>query len=310
MHGDQCGPWLGNTGSVPRRAAALALAAVLGACSSGGATGELTSGTGADPSSTGAPGPALATTTTSPPPAVGPSIENLMAGAGMTPLGRRLFVEARPELQEASRLEVDCGIDTPSEPGDTHTFGCLVRGRIHVRSFAAPELRDLSYAVAAHELLHVVYIRIPAAERRALDAELSAARAGNAVLEDRLSIYAESGDDTLDEVHSVLGAEFAGLSPALEAHYGRYFDRAKVLAAYQGTLGHRDDELRELKARAEELGRQLEALRDEMDALERAGDIRTYNARVTTYNAILREHNAAAGRFNEQLAEYRRLLTA
>ncbi|MFP5318601.1 MAG: hypothetical protein ACLGI2_09935 [Acidimicrobiia bacterium] len=290
---------------MPRRLAALALGVSLAGCSSGGPVAELATGT-----STTAVAPTLATTTTSPPPAVGPSIEDLMAGAGMTPLGRRLFVEARPELQEASRLDVDCGIDTPSEPGDTHTFGCLVRGRIHVRSFSAPELRDLSYAVAAHELLHVVYIQTPPAERRVLDGELAAARAGNAVLEDRLSIYAERGDDTLDEVHSVLGAEFPGLSPALEAHYGRYFDRAKVLAAYQSTLGHRDDELRELKSRAEELGRRLEALRDEMDALEAAGDIRTFNARVTTYNSILREHNTAARQFNEQLAEYRRLLAA
>lgn len=301
---------------MPRRAATAAaltavVALVLGACG-GGPTAELTTGTTAPATTapaTAAP-PAPTTSTTSPPPAVDRSIEALMDGAGMTPLGRRLFVAARPELQDAARLAVDCGVDAPAEPGDTHTFGCVIRGRIHVRSFGAPELRDLSYAVAAHELLHVVYVQLPAAERRTLDAELTAARAGNEVLEDRLSIYAESGDDTPAEVHSVLGAEFGGLSPALEAHYGRYFDRAKVLAAYQGTLGFRDDEMREIKARAEALGRQLEALRAEMDALEAAGDIRGFNARVGTYNAILREHNAAARQFNELLADYRRLLAA
>ena len=299
---------------MPRRpaataATALALALALAGCSDGGGPlAELATG----PSTTvAAPTvPTVATTTTSPPPAVGSSIEDLMNGAGMTALGRRLFVGARPELQEAARLEVDCGIDVPSEPGDTHTFGCLVRGRIHVRSFAAPELRNLSYAVAAHELLHVAYLQLPAAERIRIDAELAAARSGNALLQDRLSIYAETGDDTLDEVHSVLGAEFADLPPALEAHYGRYFDRAKVLDAYQSTIGHRDDDLRALKDRAEELGGRLEALRDEMDALEAAGDLRTYNARVTTYNSILREHNTAVRQFNEQLAEYRRLLAA
>lgn len=293
-----------------RRLAALGLAVVLGGCSGGGGpTAELATA----PSTTAAAeptAPTVATTTTSPPPAVGPSIEDLMDGAAMTPLGRRLFVGARPELQDASRLETDCGIDTPSEPGDTHTFGCLVRGRIHVRSFGAPELRDLSYAVAAHELLHVAYIQLTPAERRTLDAELAAARSGNADLEDRLSIYAETGDDTLDEVHAVLGAEFPGLSLALEAHYSRYFDRARVLAAHQSTLGHRNDELQSLKDRAEELGRQLEGLRAEMDALEAAGDIRTYNARVTTYNSILREHNNAARRFNDLLDDYRRLLAA
>ncbi|HEX6597110.1 MAG TPA: hypothetical protein VF045_09255 [Acidimicrobiales bacterium] len=290
-------------------AAVAVAAAVLAGCSGGGPTAELATGTSSVPETT-VTLPVATTSTTSPPPPVGRSIEELMDGAGMTALGRRLFVGARPELQDAARLATDCGIDAPSEPGDTHTFGCVVRGRIHVRSFGAPELHGLTYAVAAHELLHVVYLQLPVSERTRIDSELTAARTGNDVLEDRLSIYAESGDDTLDEVHSVLGAEFAGLSPALEAHYGRYFDRTKVLVAYQDTLGHRDDELREIKARADDLGRQLEALRDEMDSLEAAGDVRAFNARVATYNSILREHNAAAARFNAALAEYRRLLAA
>ena len=290
-------------------APALALLGALAACS---ASPEAQLST----ASTRPPGPsttvtlAPATTTTSPPPAVNATIEDLMEAAGMTTLGRRIFVAARPELQDAAGLATDCGLDVTAEPGGTHTFGCLVRGRIHVRSFGAPELHDLSYAVAAHELLHAVYIQLPAAERTRLDADLATARAGNARLEERLSVYAETADDTPNEVHSVLGSEFPDLSPALEAHYARYFDRSKVLSAYQRTLGGREDELFRLAGEAEELNARLEEMQAELDALEASGRISAYNALIPRYNSLIREHNAAARLYNERLSDYRRLIAA
>ena len=83
--------------------------------------------------------------------------------------------------------------------------------------------------------------------------ELNAARAANPALEERLEVYKEAGEDTPDEVHSLLGTEFAGLSPALEAHYAKYFDRNLVLDAFRRSLGDREDEIRALQARVDEL---------------------------------------------------------
>ncbi|MEA2843185.1 MAG: hypothetical protein QOJ69_856, partial [Actinomycetota bacterium] len=230
-------------------AVAVALSLVLSGCSSGSSG---SSGSGADPPPADSP----ASVTTAPPKAAAdPGIEDLMVSTGMTPRARRSFTKSDPQIEDASTLAVTCADVIDSAPGSSrsHTYGCVVDGNIHVRAFDRPEVRDLIYVSAAHELLHVVYAQLPRAERDSLDAELNAARAGSAVLEERLKVYKDAGEDTPDEIHSLLGTEFPGLSPALEAHYAKYFDRALVLDAFRRSLGDREDEIRALQARVDEL---------------------------------------------------------
>jgi hypothetical protein len=251
--------------------------------------------------------PTVATTTTIP---VDPAIEDIVAGAGMTDLGRRLFLSADPSVEDPATLVQSCeDVDAVARPeqGTSHTFGCLIDGRIHLRAFADPEVRDLVYVVAAHELLHVVYGRLTRSERLALDPELEAARQGNAVLEERLAVYAEVDEDTNNEVHSVLGSEFADLSPALEAHYGEYFDRVRVIDAFQRTLGDREDEIRALKASIADMEVRLDQLQAELDAHQAAGDIEAFNATVSRYNTLVAEHNTAVRRVNTLVDEDNRL---
>ena len=175
---------------------------------------------------------------------------------------------------------------------------------IHVRSFPRPEVRDLIYVSAAHELLHIVYVQLPRAERERLDVELNAARAGTPALEERLKVYKDSGEDTEDEVHSLLGTEFAGLSPALEAHYSKYFDRNLVLAAFRQSLGDREEEIRALQARVDELEQELTSLKATMDAQEAAGNVRAFNTNVARYNELVEEHNNAVAVSNQKVDEY------
>jgi len=247
---------------------------------------------------------APATTTTAP---VDPAIEDLMNGSGLTTVGRRLFLAARPVLQDPAELARDCARpDTTSEPGGTHTYGCVVRGQIHVRTFASPEVRDLSYVVAAHELLHVVYAQLPPSQRVRLNDDLTTARSGNDRLEERLRVYAETADDTPNEVHSVLGTEFGTVSPGLEAHFSLYFDRAVVLAAFRSTLGDREDELHRLEAQINEMDTRLKQTAARLDTL-RNTNVNAYNAGVAEYNALVRQHNATIRRYNNLLAEYKKL---
>ena len=79
-------------------------------------------------------------------------------------------------------------------------------------------------------------------------------------------MYAAVDEDTTNEVHSVLGTEFADLSPTLEAHYAEYFDRGLVIDAYQRTLGDREDEIRALKASIADMEVRLDHLQAELDA--------------------------------------------
>ncbi len=249
------------------------------------------------------PGP-VATTTPEP---LDPALEDLVAGAGMTDLGRQLFLSATPTVEDPATLVQSCAaVDATAGPDGAHTFGCLIDGQIHLRSFP-PEVQDLVYVVAVHELLHVVYGRLTRAERASLIPELEAVRQGNAVLEERLEVYAAVAEDTPNEVHSLLGSEFADLTPVLEAHYARYFDRARVLDVFQRTLGDREDEIRALKVSIESMEARLDAIQAQLDAQEAVGDIEGFNANVATFNALVAEHNAAVRRVNTLVDEDNRL---
>lgn len=244
------------------------------------------------------------TVTTAP---VDPSIEDLMSGAGLTTVGRRMFLAARPQLEDPAILARECARpDTAAEPSSTHTYGCVIRGQIHVRTFDNPEVHDLKYVVAAHELLHVVYAQLPPSQRLRLNDELAAARSGNDRLEDRLKVYAETADDTPNEVHAVLGTEFGDLPATLEAHFGLYFDRTAVLGKFRSTLGEREDELRRLEASINEMDARLKTMAARLDTL-RGANVTAYNAGVAEYNALVRQHNATIRQYNTLLAEYKRL---
>jgi hypothetical protein len=298
--------------AAPSRPAARVLAVVAALVALAGCGG---SGPGADLS--GAPRPAStlgargAPSTTATTVAVDPAIADVMAGAGMTDEGRRLFLQAQPSLEDHDGILQSCvGADATGGPEGAHTFGCVADGHIHVRTFTAPEIRDLTYVVAAHELLHVVYGRMAPAERARIDAELDSARSGNTVLEERLAVYAAVDEDSRNEVHSVLGTEFANLSPVLEDHYSRYFDRARVLAAFARTLGQREEAIRGLEATVKDTEAQIEPLEAQMDAFKAAGDLRDYNAQVPVVNALVSQHNAALDDLQSRVNEYNNLLAS
>jgi hypothetical protein len=252
-------------------------------------------------------GSGVVTTTTTTEP-LDPAVEDIVSGAGMTDLGRQLFLSADPSVEDPDTLAQSCAeVDVTAGPDGSHTFGCLIGGRIHVRSFADPEVRDLVYVVAAHELLHVVYGRLSRSERLALEPELQAARQGNPLLEERLEVYAAVAEDTPNEVHSLLGTEFADLGPVLEAHYNKYFDRDRVLQVFRVTLGDREDEIRALKASIEVMEAQLNDIQLELDRQDAVGDILGYNANVIRFNALVAEHNAAVRQVNALVDEDNRL---
>lgn len=247
------------------------------------------------------------TTTTEPLPA---DMAELAAATTMTERGRRLFLAARPAIEDGPTFAGNCGVENPTGSGGsrTHTAGCYFAGRIHLLAPDRAEARSLLYVVAAHELLHAVYGSLGPAERARIDAELEAARAGNARLEERLKPYA--GLPTLNnEIHSILGSEFDGLSPALEAHYAQYFsDRSVVVAARQRTLGAREDEIARLRAEVDALDNRIETLRATMISQRAAGDIRAYNASVDVFNGLIDRYNSTIDTLNAKIEEYNGLL--
>lgn len=265
----------------------------------------------ASPASSRAPAstaPLPSTTTTTLP----TQVADLITASTMTDRARRIFLAASPQVQDAATFARSCALDGQTSAAapqpHTQTHGCYVNGRIYLLAFERPEIHDLMYVVAAHELLHAVYAQLGPGERAALDAQLQAAREGNTRLEERLKAY-DPGPTVVNEIHSILGSEFDGLSPALEAHYAMFFtDRRAVLAARQRTLGAREDDMAERKAAVTELDARIEGLKDRQAALLAAGNIRTYNANVPALNALIDDYNAHIAELNQRIDEYNTLL--
>lgn len=256
-----------------------------------------------EPATTAAP-----TTTTTPVPA---DVADLVARTTMTERARRIFMAAQPAIEDPTTFAQNCGIDDAGDASGqprTHTQGCYVAGRIHLLARDRAESRDLLYVVAAHELLHAVYSELRPAERARIDAELAAARAGNERLEERLRPY-QSSPTLNNEIHSILGSEFADLTPALDAHYAQFFaDRSAVVAARQRTLGAREDEIRRLKVEVDDLDARITELKADQESLRAAGDFRSYNAYVGVVNGLIDRYNAAIRSLNALIQEYNGLL--
>lgn len=248
------------------------------------------------------------TTSTAP---VAADVQDLISGTTMTETARRIFLAAAPAIEDAATFAESCGVDRTSDSATeprTHTQGCYVAGRIHLLAPDRAEARDLLYVVAAHELLHAVYASLSPAERGRVDTEVLAARAGNGRLEARLEPYGDS-PTLVNEMHAILGSEFEGLSPALEAHYARYFlDRGALVAVRQRTLGAREDEIDRLRAEVDDLDARITALKDAQEELRAAGDIPAYNANVAVINGLIDRYNARVDALNARIEEYNRLL--
>jgi hypothetical protein len=292
---------------VPRR---WSLVLVVVALATGCTTPAADRATGPPPAP---PTTAAPTTTTTTTPPVAPDVADLMAGTTMTDRARRTFLAADPAVEDVATFARNCGVDaqpgSSSEPR-THTQGCYASGHIHLLAPDRPDAHDLLYVVAAHELLHAVYADLGPADRARIDAAVEAARVGNDRLQERLKPYGTT--PTLDnEIHSILGSEFDGLSPVLEAHYAQFFaNRAVLVADRQRTLGAREDEMRRLKADIADLDSRINALKDGQDALRAARDIATFNANVAVINGLISRYNAEVDTLNARIDDYNSLLGA
>jgi len=222
----------------------------------------------------------------------------------MTDRGRRIFLAAGPAIEDLTTFARNCGADkTPDSPDEAgvHTQGCYVNGRIHLLGTEKAEAGALLEVVAAHELLHAVYATLVHADRTRVDAEVEV---GNERLDERLRPYG-SGPTLDNEIHSILGSEFEGLSPGLEAHYAQFFaDRTQVVAARRRTLGQREDDIRAGKAQVADLDARIVSLKGAQERLGAAGDIRAYNANVPVINGLIARYNADVAVINGLIARY------
>lgn len=158
-------------------------------------------------------------------------ISALLKRIPLTEHGAVIFQASRPELSSREHFNQSCH----SHHAEISILGCFTKNRIYLYQIDAAKhgLDGIIESVAAHELLHAAWQRLPAWEHHALSQQLDLVYHQHQThLATALAGYPE--DEFWDELHSRVGTEIADLPPALEQHYARYFkDQDAVVGFYQ-----------------------------------------------------------------------------
>jgi hypothetical protein len=153
------------------------------------------------------------------------AIIELADRGGMSAYGRKLFYRTNPQLVEQTVIDSECAQEN---------LGCITEtGQVYILN--DPAHGNDMVVTAAHEMLHVAYLRLAKAERQKLNQYLTSQQAAlsDPTLNNKIAGIGDP-EERLDELHSYLGTEHGGLSAELERHYSLYFDdRAKVVEAYR-----------------------------------------------------------------------------
>lgn len=216
-----------------------------------------------------------------------PEIARIADAAGMNSKGKFYYYASQPTLDGSQHFNDEC---RRKEAGSA-ILGCYKAGKIYLYHVTDERLRGVVEVTAAHEMLHAVYERLSGAEKKQLEGLLAneEKKVTSHEFAERMAYYrrAQPGEH-YNELHSIIGTEFANLSPELEAHYARYFsDRKKVVDLHQ-----------RYSSTFHELKQGSAALRGELDGLAQQIDegSQSYNAEVAQINADIEQFNARAQR--------------
>lgn len=252
---------------------------------------------------------------------------NIVAIADETAMvgyARDMFFVSQPKVEDSEAFNLHC----------THTgeksvvLGCYVAQKIYLYNVTDVRLDGVVEVTAAHEMLHAVYERMDADEKARVDAMIEAElpKVTDERLQGLIALYAETEPgEKLNEMHSILGTEYPGLSPELEAYYKQYFsDRTKVVALaqkYQGAFTASQVRIADMSGRlqglkqkidgnTEEINRQRAEIESESERLNnlRGTDTAAYNAAVPGYNAKTRVYNNLVLATRQLIEEYNQLV--
>lgn len=199
----------------------------------------------------------------------------------LTGKGWRIFNASLPELEEREEFNQICR----GEESENAVLGCYRDDRVYVYNVLSEELDGIREVTAAHELLHAVYDRMSAEERRELSPVLNEIYKKNQeILGEEIELYDDV--DREEELFVRIGTEIATLPNELEKRYSEIFkDQDKIVGFYDGYITvfrEIERKLKELLARVQELEVDIE------------GKTEQYEAEVGVLNRDIEEFNACA----------------
>lgn len=202
-------------------------------------------------------------------------VATLESNIGMSDIGKFYFYASQPQIDNAQQFNQSCA---RQETGNA-ILGCYSNQRIYVYDVTNTQLNGVEEVTAAHETLHAVWDRMSEADKNSVGDLLNTAfsKINDPKLNERMAYYdrTEPGE-RINELHSILGTEYADLGPALEAHYAKYFsDRSKVVALHTSYQKVFDD----LKEQSDALSAQMATLKTLIDAQSAQ-----YNSDVVSIN--------------------------
>ncbi len=241
--------------------------------------------------------PLVETATIPPEVQVTADIALLATEAAMTDKGKAIFFAAKPEI-DADRLTFEQHCQTQVSANNVE-LGCYTPdNHIYILKIGDPRLSEEMVVVAAHEMLHAAYAQLSSSERTALGTSLEAQVTilDNADLSQELRAYRLTEPGQRDnELHSLLGSEFAPLSPDLEKYYSQYFsNRGAVVKDAQDF----NNVFSQLRASLSGLKSQIIQMRAKMKSDLGRGSVRAYNILVPQINNLVKQYNQTVGQYN------------
>jgi len=241
-----------------------------------------------------------------PPPELSPELADLAGRMHLTPEGRDVFARTLPRFAAAAEVADVCGRSSHGDD-DGSTLGCFTglgdarsEDRILIYRPADERLASSIVSVAAHELLHAVYVRMTTAEQERVSDLLTAAVARIAA-DDPVheQIAASVGDDhrsLATEQFAYLGSQIrldVTFDAELEEVYARTFaDRTALVDTHDQAVALLD----EVRASVEQGWAEVAAA-EQANAQARAqldADEAGYAAALSEYESDLAEFEATS----------------
>jgi hypothetical protein len=168
------------------------------------------------------------------------AVEQLSERSQFTDRGEFLFFASQPVLDGTQTFNDIC---RQNKEYKISILGCYADKKIYIYDIDDERLDGVREVTAAHEMLHAAYDRLSTGDRdrigRLLKVEYD--KHSSDELVERIKYYEENQPGQFyNELHSIIGTEFAEISDDLEEYYSTYFaDRTTIVALYQqyrGTL--------------------------------------------------------------------------
>ena len=211
-----------------------------------------------------------------------PSAEmsTLMNNLDLTGRADLIIRASHPTLEDSETFNRACGSTNP----EVSILGCYTGGYIYIYDIDSSELAGIHESTLAHEFLHAAWDRLSTLDQDRLHTDLQIVYDDNfSTLEPRLSLY--STDDFFNELHSIVGTEFANLPDSLEAHYAHFFTNQDAIVAFYDAYSVKFHELRN----------QADALYEQIQDNQALIDAKTIN-----YNDAFQELDTAIVDFNRR----------